>query len=140
LLSGTGFTINGNVLWADNAALLAEGVHTLRIRVTDRAGASFEGSVDVTVIDPAPPTLTVAASNPTLKAGETTELVFRFSKPVAHFSGSDISVAPGNVGTLHTLDNITYPATFTPPALVDAATATVTVATGAAYDVIGNPS
>jgi hypothetical protein len=63
-----------------------------------------------------PRTLSIVVSDATLLAGETCQVRFTFSEAVNGLTNADITVENGVLGSLTTIDNITWTGTLTPTA------------------------
>jgi hypothetical protein len=133
-------TADGSGNWTiATSPALASGTHTIKAMAFDAAGnaSSLVTGPDVTV-DTAPPTLSIASSASTMKAGETATITFTFSEdPGATFTGGSITVDGGTLGAIIG-SGTTRTATFTPTAGVDAGSAHISVAAGAYHDLAGN--
>lgn len=76
---------------------------------------------------PVPSLISAVFVDPSLRAGETSQVNFTFSEAVTGFDLGDLTVPNGALSVLSTMDNITYVATFTPAAGVTDATNVITV-------------
>ena len=109
--------------------------------VADRAGNAGAGSMVSAnyTIDSQRPYASIAMSDATLKAGETSLVTFTFSKPVTGFTNDDITVENGTLSPVETSDGgKTWVATFTPAAGTADATNVITVANAGVTDAAGN--
>jgi len=99
LVSGAGdtanaqFTIVGDALRATNAASLAAGTYSVRVRSTDSGGASTEKAFSITVVDDLAPSVSsmVVLGTPAATAPSVTWQV-NFSEPVFNVATSDFSL------------------------------------------------
>ena len=137
-----------NGTWSINvsstdAKLLADGTYTVKADVSNAAGTQAQAFQAVTV-DETAPTVTVAGSSPTLKAGQTDTITFTFSEAVTGFDNASVSVTGGTLGAITQVNATTFTAVFTPAAGVDTQTATIQVVasgtgTSSWTDALGNP-
>ncbi|MES2946612.1 MAG: FG-GAP-like repeat-containing protein, partial [Pseudomonadota bacterium] len=135
LLSSTAWTMNGASIRdaAGNDAVLTLG--------TPGTYGSLAANANL-VIDGIAPTLAITSSDSTLGTGQTALITFTFSEdPGASFawdgSSGDIVVTGGTLSAI-TGSGLTRAATFTPVAGVRAGTASITVASAAYTDAVGN--
>jgi Ca2+-binding RTX toxin-like protein/predicted nucleic acid-binding protein len=98
-------------------------------------GADSDNTVAIAV-DTVAPTVVVAASSPSVKAGETITIFFRFSESVEDFVASDLTFSGGLISGF-TGGGSSYRATFTPLPNTDAI-AIVGVGSGKFRDLAGN--
>ena len=107
-------------------------------KFTDAAGnANLIGSLSpALVIDTRPPTLAIATSRSSLKAGDTARLTFTLSESATDFTAADVIVTGGTLSDF-TGSGTGYTATFTPTAGF-AGTGTVKVLAGTFTDAAGN--
>ncbi len=90
--------------------------------VTDHAGNAGSGTTDSNnySIDTQRPTATIVLSDPTLSAGETTQVTITFSETVSGLTNADLSVPNGTLSAVSSSDGgITWTATFTPNVAVN---------------------
>ncbi|MCK6191119.1 Ig-like domain-containing protein [Pseudomonas sp. EYE_354] len=108
--------------------------------LTDAAGNAGSGTTDSNnyAIDTGRPTATIVVADTAIAVGETSVVTITFSEPVTGFSLADLSVTNGSLSGLSTSDNITYTATFTPSAGVNAATNLITLNNTGVMDGAGN--
>jgi VCBS repeat-containing protein len=103
-------------------------------------GADANNTVTITVNtiapDTTPPTIAISSDKTSLKAGETTGIVFTLSEPSANFVSSDVAVSGGTLTDFFG-NGTSYFATFTPTAN-SSANGVVTVASGKFSDAAGN--
>ncbi|PWF48875.1 Ig-like domain-containing protein, partial [Massilia glaciei] len=98
------------------------------------------GSSEGFAIDTLLPSATILVADDALAAGESTQVTFTFSEPVADLSNSAISVTNGVLGAATSIDGgITWSATFTPDAGVTAGANLITLDNTAVTDLAGNP-
>ena len=104
----------------------------------DAAGnANLAGSLSPTfAIDTKLPTVAIATSRGSLKAGDTALLTFTLSESTADFTDTDVAVTGGTLSNF-TGSGTSYTATFTPTAAFTG-TGTVIVAAGKFVDAAGN--
>ncbi|WP_256078521.1 Ig-like domain-containing protein [Massilia sp. YIM B04103] len=122
-LSGSATVTLGNGLYSDLAGNSGAGGNTPAISVDTLA-----------------PTLSIASSATSLKAGESATLTFTFSDAPTGFSLADIAASNGSISALAaTADPLVYTAVFTPSAGLASASASITVAGTAYFDAAGNP-
>ncbi|NVD96829.1 DUF4347 domain-containing protein [Massilia sp. BJB1822] len=122
-LSGSATVTLGNGLYSDLAGNSGTG-----------------GSTPAISVDTLAPTLSIASSATSLKAGESATLTFTFSDAPTGFSLADIAASNGSISALAaTADPLVYTAVFTPSAGLASASASITVAGTAYFDAAGNP-
>jgi hypothetical protein len=133
-------TADGSGNWTIlTSPALANGTHTIKAMAFDAAGnaSSLVTGPDVTV-DTAPPTLSIASSASTMKAGETATITFTFSEdPGATFTSGSITIDGGTLSAIQG-SGTTRTTTFTPTAGLDAGSAHISVAAGTYHDLAGN--
>ncbi|MBC3807163.1 DUF4347 domain-containing protein [Undibacterium seohonense] len=137
---------NGGITWTatytPNASLQdASNVITVDMTtLTDLAGNAGLGTTDTGnfAIDTLRPDVAITLSDTTLSAGETTTVTFTFTEAVSGFTNADITVEGGTLGTLSTVDNVVYTATFTPTASLLDSTNVITVDKTGVTDTAGN--
>ncbi len=112
LAAGTGsthnasFNISGSSLRANNAASLAAGTYTVRVRTTDENGATFEQPFTLTVADDlAPSVSSIAVSGSPAATATSVAYLVTFSEAVINVASSDFTLtatgsAAGTVGTI----------------------------------------
>ncbi len=76
---------------------------------------------------PVPTLVSADFLDPTLRAGETSQVTFTFSEAVTGFDLGDLTAPNGTLSGLTTADNVTYAATFTPDVWITDATNVITV-------------
>lgn len=129
-------SVGGNT-WS-LAGMLAAGANDIGVRVTDAVGNSGAVRTQAYTLDTVAPTVAIASSAATLKAGQTASITFTFSEdPGTTFTSADITVAGGTLGALGGT-GLTRTAVFTPAAGIDAGTANISIAPGAYADAAGN--
>ena len=109
--------------------------------VTDAAGNTGSGtsSSNAYIVDSQPPTATIVVANPTLLAGQTTQVTITFSEAVSGFDNSDLSVPNGTLSALSSSDGgVTWTATFTPDANVHDTTNIISLNNSGYADLAGN--
>jgi len=85
------------------------------------------------------PTATIVIANPTLAAGQTTQVTITFSEAVSGFGNSDLSVPNGTLSAVSSSDGgITWTATFTPDANVHDTTNIISLNNSGYADLAGN--
>jgi hypothetical protein len=112
---------------------VAVGAFTDAAGNTNDAGASLSPTIS---IDTVIPTIAIASSVSTLKAGETATITFTLSEASTNFVVGDVSVAGGALSSFAG-SGTSYTATFTPTAN-STATGTISVAANAFTDTAGN--
>jgi hypothetical protein len=123
---------------------VSDGTYKVYAQITSASGgltSARSNGLDVT-LDRTAPTLTIESSSPTLKAGQTATITFRFSEdPGSTFiwdgTQGGVVVSGGTLGAI-TGSGLTRQATFTPNAGVNSDTASITVASGSYTDAAGN--
>jgi len=123
------FTDTTNVVTLDNTG------------VTDHAGNAGSGTTDSNnySIDTQRPTATIVLSDPTLSAGETTQVTITFSEAVSGLTNADLSVPNGTLSAVSSSDGgITWTATFTPNVAVNDTTNLITLDNTGIADLAGN--
>ncbi|VVM77736.1 hypothetical protein PS659_02183 [Pseudomonas fluorescens] len=109
--------------------------------VIDQAGNAGSGTTDSNnySIDTQRPTATIVLSDPTLSAGETTQVTITFSEAVSGFSNADLSVPNGTLSAVSSSDGgITWTATFTPNVAVNDTTNLISLDNTGIADLAGN--
>ncbi|MEW6759280.1 MAG: Ig-like domain-containing protein [Pseudomonadota bacterium] len=131
------FEIIGGVLRAIDAAALAEGSKSVRVRTADAAGNSFEEALAITVTTP--PTVAISASPSSLGVDGSALITFTFTDAPVGFEEGDITVSGGTLGALSVdpLNPKVYTATFTPAAGQQNLAATISVGAGTFADADG---
>jgi hypothetical protein len=108
-VSGTGsdnnawFNLSGSTLTATNAATMAAGTYSVRIRTTDSATNSFEKAFSITVVDDVPPfVVSILRTTPLSQMVSTNKVIFEvtFSEAVANVSASQFAVTPVGASTV----------------------------------------
>lgn len=120
----------------------ASNVATVNVSdVVDAAGNALAAPVDSAnyVIDTKRPTVTVTMSDYALAAADTATVTFTFSEAVTSFSNADITVPNGTLTAVSSADGgVTWTATYTPNAGVNAATNVITVDLSTLTDIATN--
>lgn len=100
LVSGAGDTDNGSFnisaasLRANNAAALAAGLYSVRVRTTDNASGIYEEVFSITVIDDAPPAATSIVVSGSPSAADTSmAFAVSFNESASNISPDDFSLA-----------------------------------------------
>jgi hypothetical protein len=128
-------TPNANVADLSNLITLVSG------GVTDLAGNANSGSTASNnyAIDTVRPSATITMADRALWIGETSKVTITFLEKVTDLTASDFSVASGSLSTPVSADGITWTATFTPQAGINADTSNViTLNAGSVTDLAGN--
>jgi len=110
--------------------------------VADAAGNTGVGSTasNTYAIDTLGSTSTLVVADTSLAAGETSLVTISFSDAVSGFSSADLSVGNGSIAGLASSDGgITWTATLTPTAGIEAATNVITLDNTGVTDGAGNP-
>jgi len=129
------FTPTGNITSASNVITLNNTGYT------DTAGNAGTGTSvsNNYAIDTQRPTATIVMSDPTLSAGETSQVTITFSEAVAGFTVGDLNAGNGTLSNLSSSDGgITWTATFTPNANTSSGTNVITLANTGVTDIAGN--
>ncbi|MGC4010602.1 MAG: Ig-like domain-containing protein [Pseudomonas sp.] len=129
------FTPTGNITSVSNVITLDNTGYT------DTAGNIGTGTSvsNNYAIDTQRPTATIVMSDPTLRAGETSQVTITFSEAVSGLTLADLSAAHGVLSNLSSSDGgITWTATFTPDANTNSATNVVSLANTGIADIAGN--
>ena len=135
------YSVNGGAWTNGSGASIAatvfhEGVNTVQVKQTDKAGnVSSEGSLTFT-LDTLPPTAVITSNYSTLNTGGTTTLTFTFSEDCTDFVFDDITVTGGTLSNFSGSGKV-YTAVFTATA-TGTTTANITVTGGAYHDAAGN--
>jgi hypothetical protein len=133
---------NTTLTWTATPTLGSNGSYSITARVVDQAGNQGAASrVRKFSLDNLAPTISISSDKGTLKAGETANITFSFSKdPGRTFSwdgnSGDINVTGGMLSALSG-SGLTRTANFTPTA-GSSGTASITVASGSYTDAAGN--
>ncbi|VVP53408.1 hypothetical protein PS862_05537 [Pseudomonas fluorescens] len=109
--------------------------------VTDAAGNAGSGTTDSNnyAIDSQRPTATIVLADPTLSAGETSQVTITFSEAVTGFSNDDLTIVNGTLSAVSSSGGgITWTATFTPTVDVNDPSNIITLANIGVTDVAGN--
>ncbi|NVL52886.1 DUF4347 domain-containing protein, partial [Pseudomonas syringae pv. actinidiae] len=125
----TGITSNSNSVILNNAG------------VTDLAGNAGSGLTTSSnyAVDSAAPTATIVVADSTLSVGETSLVTITFSEAVSGFDNSDLNVPNGTLSPVSSSDGgITWTATFTPGANVNASTGQISLNNAGVTDLAGN--
>jgi hypothetical protein len=140
-------SLDGGITWTATltpAAQLANTAHVITLNntgVQDAAGNTGAGSTDSNsfMVDTVRPTGVIVLADTVLAAGETTLVTITFSEAVSNFSNADLTVANGTLSALSSNDGgLTWTATFTPSADVDAASNVITLHNTGVQDAAGN--
>ena len=129
------FTPAGNITSASNVITLDNTGYT------DTAGnAGSDTSVSSNyAIDTQRPTAVIVVSDPTLRAGETSQVTITFSEAVTGFTQGDLNAGNGILSNLSSSDGgVTWTATFTPNANTSSGTNVITLANTGIFDIVGN--
>jgi hypothetical protein len=105
LVAGTGatdnasFNVSGASLRANDAAALATGSHSIRVRSTDAGGLWFEKAFTVTVTDNLGPTVSSVTGPPaaTYRCGDTLEFTVKFNDAVIVTGTPKLNLTIGGV-------------------------------------------
>ncbi|NBU40833.1 MAG: hypothetical protein EBS51_08510, partial [Planctomycetia bacterium] len=136
-LTGTG-AAQAVVLSAAEVGQLGDGVVTVAATQTDAAGnvqSAAPSQVNVTV-DTIAPTIAIASSTPTLRAGQTAVITFTLSEASTTFGNGSVTFSGGTLSPI-TGSGASYTATFTPTPDSTAA-GTISVAANTFTDIAGN--
>ncbi|KEZ63974.1 glycosyl hydrolase, partial [Pseudomonas amygdali pv. tabaci str. ATCC 11528] len=109
--------------------------------VTDLAGNAGSGLTlsNNYAIDQTRPTASIVIADNALSAGETSLVTITFSEAVSGFDNSDLNVPNGTLSTVNSNDGgITWTATFTPNANVNASTGQISLNSAGVTDLAGN--
>ncbi|KPX16934.1 Flagellar hook-length control protein fliK [Pseudomonas amygdali pv. dendropanacis] len=109
--------------------------------VTDLAGNAGSGLTlsNNYAIDQTRPTASIVIADNALSAGETSLVTITFSEAVSGFDNSDLNVPNGTLSTVSSNDGgITWTATFTPNANVNASTGQISLNSAGVTDLAGN--
>ncbi|WP_259640109.1 beta strand repeat-containing protein, partial [Pseudomonas syringae] len=109
--------------------------------VTDLAGNAGSGLTTSSnyAVDSAAPTATIVVADSTLSVGETSLVTITFSEAVSGFDNSDLNVPNGTLSPVSSSDGgITWTATFTPGANVNASTGQISLNNAGVTDLAGN--
>ncbi|KWS38332.1 Ig-like domain-containing protein [Pseudomonas savastanoi] len=109
--------------------------------VTDLAGNVGSGLTlsNNYTIDQTRPTASIVIADNALSAGETSLVTITFSEAVSGFDNSDLNVPNGTLSTVSSNDGgITWTATFTPNANVNASTGQISLNSAGVTDLAGN--
>ncbi|OUM07540.1 glycosyl hydrolase [Pseudomonas syringae] len=109
--------------------------------VTDLAGNAGSGLTlsNNYAIDSSRPTASIVVADSALGAGETSLVTITFNEAVSGFDNSDLSVPNGTLSAVSSNDGgITWTATFTPGANVNASTGQISLNSAGVTDLAGN--
>ncbi|KTC58631.1 Ig-like domain-containing protein [Pseudomonas savastanoi] len=109
--------------------------------VTDLAGNAGSGLTlsNNYAIDQTRPTASIVIADNALSAGETSLVTITFSEAVSGFDNSDLNVPNGTLSNVSSNDGgITWTATFTPNANVNASTGQISLNSAGVTDLAGN--
>jgi hypothetical protein len=133
----TAVSAPGAAAWS-LAPLVLAGSGSLQVRVTDAAGNHGAATTKVFTIDTGAPSVAIASSATTLKAGDSATLTFTFSEAPQGFIAGDLVVTGGAIsGFTVTADARVYTAVFTPTSGYSGSSS-VTLPAGAYSDIAGN--
>ncbi|AQY63638.1 glycosyl hydrolase [Pseudomonas veronii] len=118
------FTPGTNTNSASNVIALANtGIADL----SGNAGAGTTNSANYTV-DTVLPSATIVVANPTLKIGDSSQVMITFNEAVTGFSNADLTITNGTLSAVSSSDGgITWGATFTPSSAISDATNQITL-------------
>ena len=118
------FTPGTNTNSASNVIALANtGIADL----AGNAGAGTTNSANYTV-DTVLPSATIVVANPTLKIGDSSQVMITFNEAVTGFSNADLTITNGTLSAVSSSDGgITWGATFTPSSAISDATNLITL-------------
>ncbi|WP_372812437.1 Ig-like domain-containing protein [Pseudomonas sp.] len=118
------FTPGTNTNSASNVITLANtGIADL----SGNAGAGTTNSANYTV-DTVLPSATIVVANPTLKIGDSSQVMITFNEAVTGFSNADLTITNGTLSAVSSSDGgITWGATFTPSSAISDATNQITL-------------
>nr|WP_233099094.1 Ig-like domain-containing protein [Pseudomonas veronii] len=118
------FTPGTNTNSASNVITLANtGIADL----SGNAGAGTTNSANYTV-DTVLPSATIVVANPTLKIGDSSQVMITFNEAVTGFSNADLTITNGTLSAVSSSDGgITWGATFTPSSAISDATNLITL-------------
>jgi hypothetical protein len=118
------FTPGTNTNSASNVIALANtGIADL----AGNAGAGATNSANYTV-DTVLPSATIVVANPTLKIGDSSQVMITFNEAVTGFSNADLTITNGTLSAVSSSDGgITWGATFTPSSAISDATNLITL-------------
>ncbi|WP_448123666.1 Ig-like domain-containing protein [Pseudomonas veronii] len=118
------FTPGTNTNSASNVIALANtGIADL----SGNAGAGTTNSANYTV-DTVLPSATIVVANPTLKIGDSSQVMITFNEAVTGFSNADLTITNGTLSAVSSSDGgITWGATFTPSSAISDATNLITL-------------
>ncbi|SFU27142.1 Ig-like domain-containing protein [Pseudoduganella namucuonensis] len=143
-----GVSLDGGTTWntataADNAWSYAATISAsggVMARVSNDANLHSTAQSQVYTLDTAAPTApTIALTDDSLTAGQTTTVTVTFAEKVTGLASADFTVSGGTLGTFSTADEgITWIATLTPTAGVVNGSGSVTLSASAVTDVAGN--
>lgn len=97
------FNISGSSLRANNAALLAAGSYSVRVRTTDNASATYEESFTITVVDNVPPAVSsITLSGSPVNTDTSVDFVVAFDTSANNISVDDFQLTStgGASGTI----------------------------------------
>ena len=133
-------TANGSGSWSIVSSSLSDGAHTITAKAVDGAGnTSAASSGRAITIDTTAPTSAIVVTPAALRVGETATVTFIFSEAVIGFTNADLTVPNGTLSAVSSTDGgITWTATFTPTANVEAVSNIITLANSGFADMAGN--
>ncbi|SEJ52177.1 MULTISPECIES: Ig-like domain-containing protein [unclassified Variovorax] len=139
-ITGTGLT--RTAIFTPTAGL-ATGSASITVAAGAYADAAGNdgaaGTTPAIAIDTQGPTATIVLADAALAAGETTKVTITFSEAVSGFSNADLTVANGTLSAVSSTDGgITWSATFTPTAGLDAAANAIRLNLAGVTDAAGN--
>ena len=109
--------------------------------VKNKAGDFGAGTINSNAfsIDTVRPTATIVVANPRLGIGATSDVTVTFSEAVVGFSNADLTINNGTLSNLGTSDGgVTWRATFTPTAGINASVNWITLDNTGVADTFGN--
>jgi VCBS repeat-containing protein len=127
--------------WTFTATPLSEGTHAITAISADNAGNTSLASpaLVITVDTTSPAATSIFVTDTMLTTGETSVVTITFSEAVTGFTDADLTVSNGTLGAVSSADGgITWTATLTPAANVNAATNAITLDNTGVTDAAGN--
>lgn len=141
-------TADGGLTWTATLTPTADITDTTNVITLDNTGVNDlpgnPGAGTTTsnnyAIDTSAPTATIVVSDIALIAGETSLVTITFSEPVVNFSNADLTVQNGTLSPVTSTDGgITWTATLTPDANIEAGVNTITLDNTGINDLATNP-
>ncbi len=138
-LSGSGLVRTATFTPTAGVASGAASITVANASYTDPAGnTGSAGTTPAISIDTFAPSVAITSDKSTIHAGETATISFTFTEdPGSSFTGSDIAIAGGSLGSLSG-SGLVHTAIFTPTAGVASAAASITVGNLSYTDPAGN--